>query len=120
MKQNWYYEKLDEEGKLKHAPMNDMDGKITGKCVFGLKAWFDENPEERTRLGWTKHITYDTKDMEYNRQTQFLAVSVRTVDEWTVEDVYHVMDKSEEMMRLDEVLSHTSGGWEFDDITYMV
>ena len=41
MKQNWYYEKLDEEGKLKHAPMNDMDGKITGKCVFGLKAWFD-------------------------------------------------------------------------------
>ena len=100
----WYYEKLDEEtGMIKHAPPNDPDGKITGKCVFGLKAWFDENPEERKRLGWIKHLTKNTKEIEYNRQSQYLQKSTRSIDEYTIEDVYHVADKSEEMMRLEEL-----------------
>ena len=86
--------------------------------MYGLKAWFDEHPEERKALGWTKHIYYDTKDMEYNRQTQFLTVTVRAVDEWTVEEEYHVVDKSEEMMRLDEVLNRGGRGWMDEDDAY--
>ena len=104
----WHYEKLDENYKLKHAPMNDLDGKITGRYVFGLKQWFDENPEERKRLGWIKHIHYDRKDIEYNPRTQYITTTTRQIDEYTVEDVYHVMDKSEEMMRLDEL---RNAGW---------
>lgn len=118
LKKGWYYERLNEEGKLEHAPQNDIDGKITGRFVYGLKAWFDEHPEERKALGWTKHIYYDTKDMEYNRQTQFLTVTVRAVDEWTVEEQYHVVDKSEEMMRLDEVLNRSGRGWMDEDDAY--
>lgn len=100
---NWYYEKLDEEGRVKQAPPNDADGKITGRHVFGLKAWFDENPDERIRLGWVKHITHKTKDIEYDRATQYLARYVKPVDEHTVEDEYRIMQKSEEMMRIDEI-----------------
>ena len=107
----WYYEKLDENGKIKRAPMNDFDGKITGRIVFGVKQWFDENPEERKARGWIKHITKRTKDIEYNRQTQYLIQEVRTIDEYTVEDVYHIVDKSEEQMRLAE----TNDGWLYDD-----
>ena len=106
----WHYEKLDENGKVKYAPPNDADGKITGRHVFGLKAWFDENPEEARRLGWIKHIEHKTKDIEYNRQTQFLVNGIKTIDEYTVEDEWHIMDKSEEMMRLEE----TGCTW-FDD-----
>lgn len=69
---NWYYEKLDENYKIKQVPYNDYDGKITGHIVFGLERWFDENPEERKRLGWVKHITKSQKDIEYNHQTQYL------------------------------------------------
>lgn len=72
-----------------------------------MKAWFDENPEERKRRGWVKHIVHSTKDIEYNRQTQYLVPSVRTIDEFTVEDEYHILDKSEEQMRLNEL----NGGW---------
>ena len=111
LKKGWYYERLTDEGKLEHAPMNDLDGKVTGRLVYGLKAWFDEHPEERKALGWTKHIYYDTKDMEYNRQTQFLVTTVRAVDEWTVEEEYRILDKSEEMMRLDELLNRSGRGW---------
>ena len=111
----WYYEKLDEEtGKIKHAPPNDPDGKITGKCVFGLKAWFDENPEERKRLGWIKHLTKNTKEIEYNRQSQYLQSSTRPIDEYTIEDVYHVADKSEEMMRLEELGYGTMAAYDSD------
>lgn len=48
----WSYEKLDEEGKIKTIAgdyTNDADGKITGRIVMNVKAWFDENPEERIR-----------------------------------------------------------------------
>lgn len=111
---NWLYEKIDEEGKLKHCPINDYDGKVTGKIVFGVAFWFDENPEERKRLGWTKHITHNPKDLnlDYDPVTQYLVKSVDIIDEYTVEDHYHVMDKSEEQMRLSELLDH---GYYWDD-----
>ena len=111
----WHYEKLDEDGKLKkiYSFQNDVDGKITGHCVMNVKAWFDENPAERIRLGWTKHITYEAKEVEelypHNKQTQYLIISQRLVDEWTVEDVYHVMEKSEEMMLFEEMLAVSEG-----------
>lgn len=100
---NWYYEKLDEEYKIKRAPINDYDGSVTGKIVIGVSEWFDENPEESRRLGWTKHITHDTKLIEYNRQTQYLLKSTVRVDAYTVEDIYHIVDKPEEMMVLEEM-----------------
>lgn len=108
-KEHWRYEKLDEHGRVKNAPINDPDGKITGKHIFGLKAWFDENPDERKRLGWVKHITHSTKGIEYDPATQYLAQYVKTIDEYTVEDEYRVMPKSEEMMRLEEINEYT--GW---------
>lgn len=113
----WHYEKLGEDGKIQavHINKNDFDGKITGKIVFGVKEYFDENPAERIRLGWIKHITHETKNIDYNRQTQYLIKEVRTIDEYTVEDVYHIADKSEEQMRLNE----TSNGWlESDGIIF--
>lgn len=113
----WDYEKLDENGKVKYAPMNDYDGKITGHIVFGVKAWFDENPEERKRLGWVKHIQHETKGIEYNKRTQYLVQSIKRIDEYTIEDEYHIMDKSEEMMRLEE-LTHNSWAWESDEIFF--
>ena len=114
MAEKWEYEKLDENNKIKYLPMNDYDGKITGHIVFGVKAWMDENPEERKRLGWVKHIHHDTKDIEYNKRTQYLKRSTKQIDEYTVEDVWYIMDKSEEMMRLEEL---TRGGiWGDDDV----
>ena len=113
MADTWDYEKLDENYKIKHAPSNDYDGSVTGRIVFNVAAWFDENPAERIRLGWIKHIHPDTKSVEYNRQSQYLVKSIRQIDEYTVEDVYHVMDKSEEMMRLEELTNREvldSGG----------
>ena len=113
--QKWRYEKLDENGKIKHAPRDDMDGKITGKIVYGLKAWFDENPSERIRLGWIKHLYTDYKDIEYNRQTQYYMTAIRVIDEYTVEDVYHIRDKTEEMMMNEELggVVYESGGITF-------
>ena len=113
----WHYEKLGEDGKIQsvHINKNDFDGKITGKIVFGVKEYFDENPAERIRLGWIKHITHSIKDIDYNHQTQHLIKEVRTIDEYTVEDVYHIADKSEEQMRLNEV---HSGWWDDDTIVF--
>jgi len=112
MAERWGYEKLDENGKIKSLPLNDYDGKVTGHIVFNVKAWMDENPEERKRLGWIKHITHETKDIEYNKRTQYLKRSMKQIDEYTVEDVWHIMDKSEEMMRLEELMR---GGFWGDD-----
>ena len=109
----WYYERLEENGKIEQAPPNDLDAKITGRHVYGLKAWLDENPEERIRLGYIKHITHETKDIEYDWATQYLARYVKRIDEHTVEDEYRIMDKSEEMMRLEEI---NRSGWLDDDV----
>ena len=118
VKMGWRYEKLDENGKLKHLPMNDFDGKITGKIVFGLKEWMDENPEERKRLGWIKHIWYGGKEIKrrwpYDEHTQWLKRVDKRIDEWTIEDDYHVMEKSEDMMLLQELLPVVQGEW-FDN-----
>ena len=116
----WNYEKLDDDGKIKRLPMHDADAKITGQHVMNLQAWMDENPEERIRLGWTKHIHHKTKDIEYDRATQFLQRTVVQVDEWTVEDVWEIVPKSEEMMRLEElsgwqdVVVQIGGDYDFD------
>ena len=102
---SWGYVRLNEDGKVEGCPYNDIDGKITGHVVFGLKAWFDENPEERIRLGWTKVIHKDRDEVEYDKQTQYLVRSYQRIDDNTVEEVYQVMDKSEEQMLLEELLS---------------
>ena len=113
------YERLKEDGDLEYCPTYDYDGSITGKIVVNVPAYFDENPEERIRLGWVKHIRYDKDEIAeqvggWNRQTQFLARSTRQIDEHTIEDVYHVMDKSEEMLLMEE-MSESTGGFGIDD-----
>lgn len=110
----WNYEKLDENYNLVDAPANDTDGKITGHIVLNLKAWFDENPAEARRLGWTKHIHHSGAEIAemcpHNAQTQYIVVTTRQVDDFTVEDNYRAMDKSEEMMLLEEMLEIVSDG----------
>lgn len=110
----WVYEKLQEDGKIKTIAMNhnDFDGKITGHIVFGVKEWFDENPGERIRLGWTKHIKHNPEKygIEYNKQTQYLEKTVHQIDAYTCEDVYAVKDKTEDMMRREE----EEGAWSTD------
>ncbi len=105
METNYTYEKFDENGKVTYCPGNDYDGSITGHIVMNVKAWFDENPEERKRLGWIKHIHHSSRDIEYNPDTQRIVWSEKQIDEYTIEDEYHVVDKSEEMLRLEELLS---------------
>ena len=104
---NHHYERLDEDYKVIRCPTYDYDGKYTGKIIINLPAYFDENPEERIRLGWMKHITYTGEEIRemysWDPQSQYLTKSVRQVDEHTVEDVYHVLDKSEEMMLMEEL-----------------
>lgn len=104
------YEKLSENGKIKTCPLNDVDGSVTGRIVFGVSNWFDENPEERKRLGWIKHILADEKAIVYNKQTQYLQKTTRQVDEWTVEDQLQVVDKDEDMLLMEEMLD-TMGVW---------
>lgn len=114
----WHYEKLDEDGRVQYAPMNDADAKITGRHVFNLPAWLDENPEECKRLGYIKHIDHATKDIEYDRATQYLVNAPRRIDEYTVEDNWQVVNLSEEQMRLKEVLSMRNEEYfEFESVT---
>lgn len=116
MAQNYKYEKWDEEEKrMKYVGIyqNDTDGKITGHIIMNVKAWFDENPEERIRLGWTKHITYDKPQdtgVEYDPQTQYYKITQRQIDEYTVEDVYHVKDKAEDQLLFEEMLATAQNG----------
>ena len=106
----WDYEKLDEEGKKITVTNYTIDSKkeYTGQFVFNVKAWFDEHPDEWVARGWTKHIHYETKEIKqkwpHNAQTQILLKGINRVYEHTIEDVYYVIDKSEEMMRLQEML----------------
>lgn len=106
----WYYEKIDENLEIQRCPMDDKDGAVTGKLILNLPKWFDENPDERIRLGWTKHITHDIDEIEYDPQTQFLSASTRQIDDYTVEDVYHVLTKSEEQLLFEEMLDVAMGG----------
>lgn len=110
----WSYEKLDENLKIKHAPIHDADGKITGKHIINLKAWFDENPEERIRLGWIKHISLTSKEINeqypHNPMTHFVMRTTKTIDEYTVQDEYHIAEKSEEMLWFEEMMEMTDFG----------
>ena len=113
----WQYEHLKEDGKIEVVAVNknDFDAKITGKYVFGVKEYFDENPEEARRLGWVKHIMHNIdKWVQYNKQTQYLVKSKKIIDEYTYEDEYHIMDKTEDMMRKAE---EGTGGewWDYDN-----
>lgn len=106
----WDYEKLDENGKRITVSNYTIDSKkeYTGRFVFNVKAWFDENPDERIARGWIKHIHWTPEEMKekfpFNEQTQVLLRSVKVIDEYTVEDDFHAIDKSEEMMWLQEML----------------
>lgn len=104
------YEKLDENFKMQYCPANDFDGSVTGHIVINVRAWFDENPEERKRLGWIKHLYYESNDElladlpDWDPASQYLVAGTENVDEWTVKDVYYTIDKTEEMMLLEEML----------------
>lgn len=108
----WEYLRLREDDTMQHCPAVDADGAVTGHIVIGVKAWFDEHPEERIALGWTKHIMYDYDEIKerwpHNPQTQVLVRTTKQVDEWTIEDEYHVLEKSEEALLMEEIFN-TSG-----------
>lgn len=109
----WRYEKMGEDLKIQTCPLDDKDGKITGKCILNLPKWLDENPVERIRLGWTKHISYNDKEIKErwpHTQSQYLVSSTKQIDDWTIEDEYHVLNKSEEQMLFEEMLSVATGG----------
>ena len=118
----WSYEKLKEDGKIEsvNTNKNDFDGSITGHVVFGVKEWFDENPAERIRLGWVKHIHHNPEKygIEYNKQTQYLEKSTKRIDAYTYEDVYTIKYKTEDMMRRAEENGYISNGWEGDGIVF--
>ena len=103
------YERYNEDGKVVHCPMHDLDGKITGQYVMGVKEWFDENPEERIKRGWVKHIKWDYKEVRekwpFNPQTHIIQCNPKWLDEWTVQDDYIIMPKSEEMLWFAEMAS---------------
>lgn len=111
---DYVYEKVSKDYAAEICPASDLDGSITGHIVINVKEWFDEHPEDRKRLGWIKHILHDPEDIEYNKQTQYLVKSQAVIDEYTVEDVFHVIDKSEEIMRFEEMMElckiNMSGG----------
>lgn len=129
MAKTYHYEKWDEEKKQLRSIfgdfINDTDRSITGQIIMNVKAWFDENPEEWKRLGWIKHYTYDKPEdsgVEYDPQTQYYTIIPRKIDEYTVEDVYYVKDKSEEQLLFEEMLEVAQGGNStsiFDAIGFM-
>ncbi len=106
------YERIDENNKLQYCPLNDYDGSIskTGNCIIGLKMWFDENPEIRKSLGWVKHWYYENaKEVkeavpEYDPTQHYLVPSTKMIDEYTAQDEYHIIPKTDEMMELEEML----------------
>ena len=117
----WGYEKLKDDGGIDIIDgnfRNDADGKITGHIVMNVKAWFDENPAERIRLGWTKHLYIDSdKDIQklvgYNPASQFIATSSEQIDEYTIRDVFHVIDKSEEQLAYEEMFGPANITFDF-------
>lgn len=110
MAEKYTYEKLvDGKRKTVSEYTIDSDRSITGKFIVNVKAYFDENPEERIRLGWTKHIHPDNT-LLYDKQTHYLVTLAKQVDEYTIVDEYHALPKSEEMLELEEMLE-SIGVW---------
>lgn len=107
----WTYERLRDDGTMQYCPAIDSDGSVTGHIVINVKAWFDEHPEERIARGWIKHVSYDPEEVKerwpHNPQTQLLVHSVVQVDEHTIEDAYHVIDKSEESKLMEDIFGTT-------------
>lgn len=115
---DWYnYVRLKEDGSMESAKTNDYDGSITGHIVMGVKEWFDENPEERKRLGWIKYIHPDKKLVGYDPQTEYLVKTVRQIDEYTIQDEWHALPKSEEMLLLEDMLDSLGVWTDRDDNT---
>lgn len=115
----WRYEKLDENYEIKTCPRDDKDGSVTGKIILNVPAYFDENPEEQKRLGWVKHIYFDDKEIKEkwpHTMSQYLVQTTKKIDDWTIEDEYHILDKSEEMMLLEELLQ---GIWGDNGFVFM-
>lgn len=102
-----------KDGERKVAPFNDTDGSITGHIIIGVRQWFDENPEEAKRLGWTKMIDRTPKEagVEYNPQTQFLMPYDQLQEDGSYIKCYHVADKTEEMMAMEELLEVIDNGY---------
>lgn len=122
---DWIYEKLDDQYEVKtcYPNENDYDKSITGHFVYNVHAWFDENPEERKRLGWIKHIRHSKEEiMEivggWNPQTQNLITTQIQIDDWTVEDTYHVLDKSEEQLLFEEMLDIANPAFRYGSIIF--
>lgn len=121
MAKDYYYFKPDPiKGNAQRAPNNDLDGSITGKIVIGVEHYFDENPEERKRLGWIKMITHGVMDLEeFDSATQLAFKTVKTIDAYTCEEEIHVADKSEEQLLFEEMYDAMNelggitfrGGW---------
>lgn len=101
----WRYEKYDDEFNRTNCPPHDADGSITGKVIINLSEWFDENPEERIRLGWIKHFYYAYEDIEkmFDPQTQFVEIATKMIDEYTIQDEIIIFQKTEDMF-VDEEL----------------
>lgn len=110
MLSKWRYEKYDENFKRTMCPAHDDDGSITGKVIINLKSYFDENPEERIRLGWIKHYYYPIEELEemYDEQTQFYQLATKMIDDYTMEDYVMVFDKTEDMMTYEEIAGLSS------------
>lgn len=106
----WRYEKLDEDGKMHYCPANDATGEVTGHIVINVKAWFDENPEERKRLGWIKHFYYNDHEEfkadypDFDPALQYAIPGMTIIDEYTIKDTYDIIDKPDEMKELEEML----------------
>jgi len=106
----WNYEKIGEDGKTETAPIHDLDGKITGKCILNLRCWFDENPEIRVNLGYIKHIRHYPDELNYDSQTQYVQRGLKENSDFEVEDVLTAVDKSVEMMQYEEIFGQSSIG----------
>lgn len=106
----WIYEKLDENHEPKFLPQNDWNGEITGKIIIDLKSYFDENPELRKSLGWVKHIKLEKDDYEnFDSQTQNIIISSKKIDDYTIQDEYYIINKTEEQMLYEELGLFGSG-----------
>lgn len=96
------YKKMDENYKVVECPRNDVYGKITGKILLNLPAYFDENPDVRIALGWTKVLQYEMEELKYDPQTEYCISGTRRIDDYTVEEYPIVLKKTEEQLAAEE------------------
>lgn len=103
MEDHYNYERLGADGKIEYAPSFDVEGKLFGVPIIGVKAWMDEHPEETHAAGWKKHIHPSDENVEYDHQTQYIMTVAKAVDEYTLTDEFIVFDKTEDQMLLEEL-----------------